>query len=336
MHDWLEAVISEARSLKDSFSTFDTLYLGGGTPSVLPDRLIENLLERLRNVLHFDRHLEITMECNPGDLDFARASRLHTMGISRVSLGVQSFDDATLRFLGRRHDARCAQIAVEQLRHARFDHIGLDLIWGIPHLPVDRTLASVESALSFDPEHLSCYSLTVESATPLHKDVSSGVVRMKDDEALAEEAMRLWARLSQAGYDHYEVSNFARSPAYRSRHNTKYWYHTPVLELGPAAHSFNGSRRWANVSSVSDYVNRIRAGQRAVTFEEVLSNEQKISERVVLGLRTSDGVARSIVEGRRLKELQELGLLIVTRDRVSPTERGMLVADSLAVALDPT
>ncbi|HQK20677.1 MAG TPA: hypothetical protein PLJ27_24665, partial [Polyangiaceae bacterium] len=155
-------------------------------------------------------------------------------------------------------------------------------------------------------------------------------------EALAEEAMRLWARLSQAGYDHYEVSNFARSPAYRSRHNTKYWYHTPVLGLGPAAHSFDGSRRWANVSSVSDYVNRIRAGQRAVTFEEVLSNEQKISERVVLGLRTSDGVARSIVEGRRLKELQELGLLIVTRDRVSPTERGMLVADSLAVALDPT
>ncbi len=332
--DWGDAVIREARLFETSFSTFDTLYFGGGTPSVLSDDAIASLVGQLRGVLRFDGDTEVTIECNPSDVNRERAKRWRSMGIGRVSVGVQSFDDAALRFLGRRHDAARAAGALEDLRAAGFDNVSVDLIWGLPGQSVGRTMGSVERALSFEPEHLSCYALTVEPGTPLGRDVSAGSIAVMADDALADEAMGLWGRLAEAGYEHYEVSSFARARAFRSRHNTKYWSHVPYLGLGPAAHSFDGARRWANVRSVEAHLVPLLADQRSVAFEETLTEEQVRSERIVLGLRTSEGIPCAWVAASVLDALRAEGLITVTGDRVIPTERGMLVADAMAVMLD--
>lgn len=334
MAAWSDAVVDEARLLEPMFGAFDTLYLGGGTPSVLPDERLGALIDALRRVLRFCEDAEITIELNPGDVDRDRAKRWRAMGIARASVGVQSFDDAALRFLGRRHDAARAGAVLDDLRGAGFESVGIDLIWGIPGQALGQTMRSLEQALSFEPEHLSCYALTLEAGTPLQRDVAAGVVGEVSEDALADEAMALWGRLAGAGYDHYEVSSFARTRAHRSRHNTKYWHHAPYLGLGPAAHSFDGGRRWANVRSVRDYVERVGAGQRPLAFEETLTEEQVRSEKIVLGLRTSEGIARAWVNGSALEALRAEGLITLTDDRVIPTERGMLVADAMAVVLD--
>jgi putative oxygen-independent coproporphyrinogen III oxidase len=336
MAAWSDAVLAEARLLAPSFGTFDTLYFGGGTPSVLQDDRLGALIDELRRVLRFCEGLEITIELNPGDVDRSRAKRWRAMGIVRASVGVQSFDDAALGFLGRRHDAARARAVIEDLRAGGFENLGIDLIWGLPGQPLDRTMDSLEQALSFAPDHLSCYALTLEPGTPLQRDVAAGAVGEVSDDALADEAMVLWGRLAGAGYDHYEVSSFARTRAHRSRHNVKYWSHVPYLGLGPAAHSFDGARRWANVKSVRDYVAGVCAGRRPLAFEETLTEEQMRSERIALGLRTSEGIARAWVEGSALDALAAEGLITLTDDRVIPTERGMLVADALAVVLDGT
>ena len=297
---WADAVLREARLLAPSFSCFDSLYLGGGTPSLLSDDLLELLLLELRRALPMCEDVEVSIELNPGDVDLDRARRLRAMGIDRVSLGVQSFDNAVLRFLGRRHDRACALRALDDLRSAGFDNLGLDLIWGIPDHTSDQMLRSVRQALAFQPEHLSCYSLTIEAGTPLHRLVEQGAVRKTDEDALADEAELLWSRLAEAGYDHYEVSNFARTHAHRSRHNSKYWKHVPYLGLGPSAHSFDAARRWENVRSVRKYVDALCARQRGLAFHEVLTDEQISIERVMLGLRTSDGLPREWVDESRI------------------------------------
>ena len=330
---WARAVISEARMLCSTFGSFDSLYFGGGTPSVLSDELLEELLVGIRGELKFCGDVETTIELNPGDVDLARARRLRAMGFNRASLGVQSFDDHVLSFLGRRHDRKRAISAYEALRGAGFDNVGVDLIWGVPHAGL-RSVDSARFALELLPEHLSCYSLTVESGTLLHSDVEAGRVGKVSDDALSEEALELWGVIGERGYEHYEVSNFARTREYRSRHNSKYWAHVPYLGLGPSAHSFDGlCCRWGNVRSVSGYVEALFAGSRAVEFEERLSEGQLLLERVMLGIRTSEGVCRELVSGSGLSGLVSAGLVVEGGSTVVPTERGMLVADALAGAL---
>ena len=333
--------------LAPSFRSFDTLYLGGGTPSVLSDELLGDLLDGLRRLLSIHADAEITIEVNPGDIDAGRSHRLRSLGIGRVSVGVQSFDDGILRFLGRRHDRARAMAALDDLRSAGFDNVGIDIMWGIPNQTFAQLLSSVQQALVCAPEHISCYALTIEPGTPLRRDVKAQRIPWKDDDDLAEEATALWQALAKAGYDHYEVSNFARTPQYRSRHNSKYWMHVPYLGLGPAAHSFDGTRRWANVSSVRDYVASLRSGQLARDFEETLTERQKMVERIMLGLRTSRGLPTSWVntsaataegdaskmDASKIDGLVANGWIVVRDDRLCPTEQGMLVADALAAAL---
>lgn len=330
---WVDAVVQEAASYQDRFEAFDTVYLGGGTPSILSDRQLESLIVGLRRCLRWLPSVEITVELNPGDVNGDRAARWLDMGISRASVGVQSFDDEALRFLERRHDAATAWRVLTELRAAGFKSLGIDLIWGIPGQPVERALESLDRALQLSPEHLSCYELTVEHDTPLHRDVAAGLVIPVPDDESASMAVAFWSKLAEAGYEHYEVSNFARTPSHRSRHNTKYWRHVPYLGLGPSAHSFDGRRRWCNVRSVEGYRSALQAGQTPVEFEELLSPEQMRVERVALGIRTSDGVGGEWVEGDRLDALQNEGLIILRKGRVVPTQRGLLVADALALAL---
>jgi len=327
---WVRAVIREAGMRGERFAPFDTVYLGGGTPSVLEDRQLEALLLGLRATLRIETGAEITLEINPGDVSGPRARRFRNMGISRASVGVQSFDDHVLRFLGRRHDASTALRALSDLRNAGFPSIGFDLIWAVPGQSRDRAWASVELAIGALPDHLACYQLSIEAGTPLERDVLAGaVIPVRDDEA-ADRAGELWSRLDEAGYDHYEVSSFARGADHRSRHNRKYWQHVPYLGLGPAAHSFDGKSRWANARSVGEYVVSLNKDVLPMAFEEHLTSHQLHCERVALGLRTSDGVDATSLDRDRLEPYVREGLLVLVGGRVVPTARGMLVADGLA------
>ena len=337
---WIDCVAAEASMLApsfgafDAFDAFDTLYIGGGTPSLLTETQFERLVRAVRDRVRLCDEVEVTLEVNPADVSPAKAHVWRSLGVNRVSVGVQSFDDGALRFLGRRHNRAAVVEALQTLRDEGFVNLSIDLIWALPSIAPRVILHSVEQALAWNPEHMCCYELTIEPSTPLHVDVSKGrVVPIKEETTVAV-GEASWRVLRQHGYDHYEVSSFAKDPRLRSKHNRKYWSHVPYLGLGPAAHSFDGVRRWANVSSVSAYCAALERQERAVVWEETLSARQLQSERVALGIRTSEGVAMDQVNHRAVPRLEQLGLVTITADRVVATRRGLWVADALALELD--
>jgi len=316
-------------------AAFDTLYLGGGTPSVLGDDALEAILTGLRAIFSFAKDTEVTLEVNPGDLNRARLSRLRALGINRLSLGVQSFDDRVLRFLGRRHDAEAARAGLRAAREAGFDNLGIDLIDAFRGQTWDDLRRDLEAAMEFSPTHLSCYQLTVEPATPFaHRHAADPVTAPEEQQA--ELFLSLSDFLRERGWLHYEVSNFARSEPFRSRHNRKYWAQVPTLGLGPAAHGFDGSCRSWNHRAVRDYLGALDRGRLPTAGEERLTVDQLRQERVMLGLRTASGPALADLgpdADAALQRFVSQGLLRVDRERARPTPRGMLLCDRLAVEL---
>jgi putative oxygen-independent coproporphyrinogen III oxidase len=334
--DWLQAIKREMRFYRDFAPRFDTLYLGGGTPSLLAAEELSVLLENLQGHFAFSPDTEVTLEANPDDLTPQILKGYRELGINRLSLGVQSFDDRELAFLGRRHDAAQARKALRWAREAGLANLGVDLIYGLPGQTMEQWQRNLETALGFFPEHLSCYQLTIEAGTPLaHWQAKAQF------QALSEEAERKFFLftsrfLEEAGYLHYEISNFARGEECRSRHNRKYWNHTPYLGLGPAAHSYKDGRRWWNHRSLKEYCLALRAGEAPVAGEEVLTPEQTRLEAMYLGLRTREGVTLSLMpdihRGRIvLQEIINAGLAVVRKDRLIPTREGLVVADRLAL-----
>jgi len=335
---WLAAASREAQQYRHDWSGFDSVYVGGGTPSWLRDDGLAELVNLSCRYFRVPSDSELTLEVNPADVTPERAVRWRGMGFNRISIGVQSFRSEELRWLGRRHDARQARAAVDAVRAAGFDNVSLDLLHGLPGQSLAQRAQSVCEAISLQPEHLSCYELTVEKGTPLANAVAAGECILPGPDEQADAFAAAVDLLVRHGYVHYEVSSFARSERLTSRHNTKYWNHTRYLGLGPSAHSFDGRRRWCNVRSVSAYCARIEAGQSALEDSETLSAEQIRAERVALGLRTSAGIARSVLRtapttDSRLAALCADGFVRSTPDRVIPTERGLMVADALARAL---
>ncbi|MBW2454907.1 MAG: radical SAM family heme chaperone HemW [Deltaproteobacteria bacterium] len=335
---WLAALEREAERRASLLTGFDTLYIGGGTPSSLPDETLAELLSSLRHTLAFADEREVTVEVNPGDLDPGRAAWLRTLEVNRISLGVQSLDDGELRMLGRRHDARQAREAVGTLRAAGFTNLSIDLIGGLPGQDVPSRLASARGAVELGPDHLSCYELTIEAGTPLARAVARGELTLPDEDRLAEGAVAVADLLAQHGYVQYEVSNYARSAAHRCEHNLKYWRHVPYVGLGPAAHSFDGAERWWNLRSPTAYADQLLQGSSAVEGRERLSDEQLRVERLGLGLRTADGVAVAHLgpepQWRQLvAQLVNEGLVLLADGRLKPTANGLWVADGLAKAL---
>ena len=217
------------------FKSFDTVYFGGGTPSILPPNQIERILNAVRIDLNLLPDTEITMEANPGDLDLAYLASLRNLGVNRLNIGVQSFNEEALKFLGRRHSVGQAFSAIENTRKAGFDNLGLDLIYGVPGQQVTSWLETLNHAVASEPEHLSCYQLTVEPHTPLGKRYAEGKFSLPSEDLQYKLFMMTSEILEDAGYVHYEVSNFAKGMAFASRHNQKYWDHTPYL--GPGAGS---------------------------------------------------------------------------------------------------
>jgi oxygen-independent coproporphyrinogen-3 oxidase len=272
--------------------TLATLYLGGGTPSLLPPDAIAALLTSLRDAVPATPSLdevEVTLEANPDDVTRETATTWRRAGINRVSLGAQSFDDRVLDWMHRSHDAAAIGGAVHSLRAAGIENISLDLIFALPTELGRDWARDLDRAVALAPSHLSLYGLTVESRTPLARWISRGATSAPDDERYAEEYLLAHARLAASGYRFYEVSNAARGDR-QSRHNSAYWSGAPYLGLGPAAHSFDGhTRRW-NLTAWEAYRRAVAAGQSPVESEERLSDEQRELEALYLALRTDAGL----------------------------------------------
>jgi oxygen-independent coproporphyrinogen-3 oxidase len=317
-----------------------SVYAGGGTPVLLDPGFWAEVLGRLAASTELKEDAELTIEANPGAMTPGDFGALRSAGFNRISIGVQSFDASLLRTLGRIHDPAQAEEAVTAARRAGFDNLSLDLIYGIPGQTPDSWRRDLAIALDLDPRHLSCYELTAEEGTPYWRALDTGLTE-PPDEGLADELhMIALERLAETGFEHYEVSSYAQGRLWRSRHNEGYWTGRPYEGFGPSAHSYDGHRRrsW-NTSDLALYLERIEAGLQPEGGEELLTDAQLLLERLMLGLRTSEGADLSIpsLHGtipRRARDLvlswTSQGLCRMENLKVVPTDRGMLLADGLA------
>jgi putative oxygen-independent coproporphyrinogen III oxidase len=331
---YLQAMEKEAGLYREAFGAFDTLYLGGGTPSWLEASQLTALLASVRRHFHFAADTEFTIEANPDDITPEKLRLFIELGINRLSLGVQSLDEGELRFLGRRHTARQAWRAMELARDAGFGNLGVDLMYGLPGQRQDTWIRTLEQVLAFSPEHLSCYQLTLAPDTPLGRRAARGEVTPLVEEAERAFFLLTAQFLTDRGLIHYEVANFARQEKYCCRHNRKYWRHEPYLGLGPGAHSFDGGQRWWNFSSVEQYGSSLNAGQAAVAGAETLTPTQLRLEALYLGFRTREGVSLDLLRPQPrwrtvLAELRRSGLVRVADGRLVTTPQGMVVAERL-------
>jgi putative oxygen-independent coproporphyrinogen III oxidase len=345
--EYVEAILTELTRVANpgamprgsSEGGLDTLYLGGGTPSLLPAQDLAHLLTSLLDAFHSTPSLdavdsvEVTLEANPEDVtpDAVRAWR--SAGVNRVSLGAQSFDDGVLTWMHRSHDAARIGGAVHALRAGGIDNISLDLIFALPeHLQRDWA-RDLDHALALRPAHVALYGLTVEPRTPLDRWISRGATKLPADERYADEYLFAHKRLNADGYHFYEVSNAARD-GLRSRHNSAYWSGRSYLGLGPAAHSFDGhTRRW-NLRAWEAYRRAIAEGRSVVESEEVLTEEQRGLERLYLALRTAEGLESSAPTAlTALTAAVEAGWIVEERDKLKCTAEGWLRLDALVPKL---
>lgn len=319
--------------------TLDTVFLGGGTPSLLDAAQMTRVLAHLGARLALEPSAEVTAECNPDDLTVERLAGYRRAGVTRISLGVQSLDDAVLPRLDRRHSAGQARRAFAAAREAGFDNVSVDLIYGLPGLDLATWTVTVREALAWQPDHLSAYALTLDEGSLWH---AAGVGSLPGEETVTAQYWALARLAAEAGFEHYEVSNYAR-PGFRSRHNQRYWRWQEYLALGPGACGFLGRVRYGNVKPVERYCSLVEAGRLPLQSHEVLTDRQALAERLILGLRTSDGIpAERLAERcalerdrlpRALDAWRERGLLVERDGRVRLTEAGFLLSDALFTEL---
>lgn len=342
---YCRALQQEIRISKFEFRNLTTVYFGGGTPTVLDPKNISGIISALREKSGIREEAEVTIEANPETVDPTKLRSLWDMGFNRLSLGVQSFDDGTLKFLGRVHDCKKALQAFEQARRAGFNNVGIDLIYGVPEQGLGQWRSELEKAAELDPEHISAYSLTYEPGTEFTAWRDSGRIMPCQEELEAEMFLTAIDILDKAGYQHYEVSNFAK-PGYRSRHNLNYWKCGDYLGLGAGAHSHQGGRRWANVVPYAEYSEMIEKGGKAIAFEETLTREQRLFEAIFLGLRMVEGIGIKEFNGRwglspldykpeAWNKLLCEGMATLTGTNLRLSARGMLLADGILSELVP-
>ena len=268
--------------------TVDTVYFGGGTPSFYGEKRLTALLKQIKKQYQVDKQAEITLEANPDSVDPKMLTRLRKAGFNRISLGVQSADDGQLASLGRPHTFAQARQAVEWVRAAKFTNISLDLIYGLPGQSQESWHSTVEQILALEPEHISAYGLKVEEGTPLCKRVEEGEA-LPDDDDQADYYLWTVERLNRAGYEQYEISNFAK-PGFRSRHNCKYWMTMPYMGFGPGAHSDFGGRRYSFIRDLEGYIKGVLEGGSIVDEDDQIPQEERSGEYLMLRLRTAHGI----------------------------------------------
>ncbi len=324
----------------------DTLYLGGGTPTVLSGDQFERLFGALENFGLWTRGIETTVEANPGTLDRPKAELLAALGVNRISLGVQALQDRLLRRLGRIHTGGAALDTFGILRTVGFENIGIDLIYGLPEQRVQDWQADLKQILELGPEHLSLYGLTIEAGTPFARSRAEGMLSLPSEEEEITMVRAAWEMTLAAGYGHYEISNYARS-GFACRHNLGYWMVEEYIGAGAGAHSFvqsDGPTRSHNVASVATYIERLRSGRSPLLRAENLSPHTLASEALMLGLRLREGVLLNEFRERYgidpfdvyascLQRGLEKGWLEMEAGRLRFTERGMLLSNELFIDL---
>ena len=321
----------------------DTIYLGGGTPSQLTTDQLRQLFLYINKVYPLTTHHspltpEITIEMNPDDVTPEYAAVLPQLGINRVSMGAQTFDDERLRFLHRRHTSSQVPQAVKILRDAGIQNISIDLMYGFPNETLKDWERDIDAALALGVEHISAYCLMIEEGTPLWKlTIENGEWRI-DEELERQMYEQLIDKLTTAGYEHYEISNFAK-PGYRSLHNSSYWQDIPYIGLGAAAHSYDGKRRSWNVSDIKQYIEAIEQGERPCEYEDI-DDDTHYNDRITTALRTSDGLELSTLSDRHrrfcMKEAQKFiddGLLRIVDNHLALTRKGLFVSDYIMSSL---
>ena len=310
-----------------------TIYIGGGTPSMLDDSSLQLIIEAIRresslNSTAISEPLqgveamlqEITMEANPGDITLERAQAWRKMGINRLSIGVQSLDDELLQLIGRRHTAEQARKAVAAAQAAGFDNISIDLMYALPSQTMEQWQKDVAEALQMGVQHISTYGLIYEEGTVLMTLLDHGVIEAVDEDTEMQMYDYLVEQLAANNFEHYEVSNFAL-PNRQSRHNSSYWNNTPYIGLGAGAHSYDGQVRQWNISDLDTYIAQAMAHQLQPE-KEVLSEEQRHTERVMLGLRTNSGIGIDEIDRSKAQPYIAQGMLIEKDNRIVATTKG--------------
>ena len=316
----------------------ETIYFGGGTPSVLETSEINDLIQTVYSNYHVTENPEITLEANPDDLSTEKLLELSNSPINRLSIGIQSFFEEDLLFMNRAHNANEAEECIkEAIRH--FDNISIDLIYGIPGMSDERWEKNIEKALSYGIPHISSYALTVEPKTALANFIKKGVVKPIDDEQAQKQFLILYDVLTKAGFDCYEVSNFGK-PGYYSKNNTAYWLGEKYMGIGPSAHSYDGERRGWNINNNPKYLRAIEKGELPMETE-FLSKNDKYNEYVMTGLRTSWGISLEKIQNefgekystyliQQIEKFVEQQLLILSEDQLVATKKGKFLVDGIA------
>ena len=334
---YVEAVCREI-AVRPLDTPVDTIYLGGGTPSQLTIEQLRQLFDTLYIYNKVRDGAEVTIEVNPDDVTVEFVAGLQQLPVNRVSMGAQTFSDERLRFLHRRHTSSQVSEAVKRFRTAGISNISIDLMYGFPGETLSDWLHDIGSALALDVEHLSAYCLTVEEGTPLFERMRNEKCEMRNEEIERSMYYTLIDRLEAAGFEHYEISNFAK-PGYRSRHNSSYWNGTPYIGLGAAAHSFDGKTRSWNISDLQEYINGMEHSERLYE-SETLDGDTRYNDQVTVALRTREGLdLTKLSEQQRAYCLRSArryiddGLLRLDSDRLSLTRRGLFVSDMVMADL---
>ena len=340
-NDFIQALLREISLRKDYLQNenIETIYFGGGSPSLLDSSEVNLILSSLHQQFKVEKSAEITLEANPDDITVEKANAWKNIGINRLSLGVQSFHEEDLKWMNRAHSAQQSLKSIELVQAAGFSNLTIDLIYGTPTLTDQKWKTNVDLAISLNIPHLSCYALTVEARTALQKMISQNKMHEVDTEQQARQFLLLIQWMEANGYEQYEISNFAR-PGMRSRHNTSYWQQKKYLGLGPSAHSFNiDSRQW-NIANNALYISSLMNGLPATEIE-TLTPSQRLNEYIMTSLRTSEGMDLRFVSNnfgkqamldleKQLNKFEKNGNLVRSGEIIRLTRDGKLFADGIA------
>ena len=338
INDTVNAIIREMEIRRDYLKDdlIQTIYFGGGTPSLLTAEHFQQIFDKLYSLFTVNAEAEITFEANPDDLTPAFFESIKHLPFNRISIGIQSFDDEELKKINRRHTGNEAIAAFQNARNAGFRNISIDLIYGLPLQTKQSWEIQLQKAFELNPEHISVYGLTYEEGTPLHKLRELGRVSSAADSEMIDMHLFMLQKMESAGYEAYEISNFAKS-GFRSQHNSAYWKMKPYLGLGPSAHSFDGNSRSWNVSSIKNYNQAVFANE-VFTESEMLSTDEKYNEYVMVSLRTMEGVDMDYLQNNfDIKYVQNFELiakkfindklLIIKNKNICLTTKGILISN---------
>lgn len=338
--DYVEALLKEIAAAEPSETPLESIYFGGGTPTVLPVDALEDILDALRARFRFAPDAEITIEANPGTVDLSILSALREIGFNRLSMGVQSFDDTILGRIGRVHTADQAREAFSAGRAAGFNNISIDLMYALPDQTASDWHSTLESALALAPEHISLYELTVEERTVFGNLRKHCMLNLPDEDLQIEMYTDAIKTLTANGYEHYEISNFAIQGR-RSRHNQTYWRNEPYFGFGAGATAYVGGVRSTNLADPAAYIDKINSDGNAVESSEVVTGRLAMGETIMLGLRMLDGVDLPAFEARfdvsleqeyasEVSELRSRGLIELTKTHLRLTHTGLFIANEVA------